>query len=408
VSLPIHTVLGVALDAARAVLRELDGDQVPNDLRKVTGHAGSLPAPLARSLLKGLEKYGWLRDKAIEQLPAEASGDRPEAAALYLRRPAGWELCLAEIAAAAGASAAGDSGRSAAGKERDLAALLKATRAKAKSVQKESRATIAELKGRLADRASQQRSEAAGDAKDERQAERVLQAAEEEVTRLREERDAAVRDARIAKQALHWERTLRRRAEADASAGARTSAWADDPAALAERLDRTALMARPAAGIGPAAGAAAPVEEVRLPPGVAPDAKTAIEWLLGVEAAITVIVDGYNVGYLMPGERAPAPARIRVAPVLGHLQKMARGPLKVIVVYDSDSGPVETPLAPGPVSVRYGAGGEAADEEIVRLAGALEGPVVVVSSDREVRDRSEALGALPLWSEALIAWAGSR
>ena len=87
-----------------------------------------------------------------------------------------------------------------------------------------------------------------------------------------------------------------------------------------------------------------------LPKGVAPDARTAIEWLLGVETAVTVIVDGYNVGFLMQGERSPGPARARVAPVLQHLQKMAKGPLKVVVVYDSNIGPAEGPLVAGPVA----------------------------------------------------------
>jgi len=127
-----------------------------------------------------------------------------------------------------------------------------------------------------------------------------------------------------------------------------------------------------------------------------------------VDTAITVIVDGYNVGYLMQGERSPGPARARVAPVLQHLQKMAKGTLKVLVVYDSNIGPAETPLAPGAVSVRYSEAVGTADDEIVRLAGALDGPVVVVSNDRAVRDRSEAVGAVPLWSQALVAWAGTR
>jgi hypothetical protein len=38
------------------------------------------------------------------------------------------------------------------------------------------------------------------------------------------------------------------------------------------------------------------------------------------------------------------------------------------------------------------------------LIPALDGPVVVVSSDREVRERAEASGALALWSEGLAQW----
>ena len=201
---------------------------------------------------------------------------------------------------------------------------------------------------------------------------------------------------------------MRRRAEAAASDQAETPRWAEDPVGLADHLDRTAVMARPPARSSDGEGAASEEVELRLPKGVAPDAKESVAWLVGRPESVTVIVDGYNVGYLMAGERAPAPARLRVAPVLAHLHKMARGALKVIVVYDSNLGPAETPATAGPVSVRYSDAGATADDEIVRLAGCIGGPVVVISNDRAVRDRSEAVGALPLWSEALLAWAGTR
>ena len=43
------------------------------------------------------------------------------------------------------------------------------------------------------------------------------------------------------------------------------------------------------------------------------------------------------------------------------------------------------------------------DEEIVELAAGLD-DVVVISSDREVREQAEADGAVVLWSEALAQW----
>jgi hypothetical protein len=63
---------------------------------------------------------------------------------------------------------------------------------------------------------------------------------------------------------------------------------------------------------------------------------------------------------------------------------------------------------PGPITIRYSEAGETADDEIVRLVGATGGVRVVVSTDREVRDRSEKGGAIVLWSQALAAWAFSR
>ncbi len=406
-SLPLHVVLGAALDAARSALRDLDADQIPNDLRKVAGYGGALPPPLAASLLKGLEQYEWLREKAAKQLRDRSGGDRAEAAALYLDRPEGWELRLAEIAWSVGEAASGEIRRSAAAREQDLKTALKAVREKAKAGKREARAAVGALERRVAELAAERRAEAAGEARDQREAMLAVEAAERSAVRCREERDGAVEEARLARQALQKERTLRKRAETAAAGGAEVGGWVEDPGGLAARLDQTALMARPAARAGDRA-AAGPAERVRLPKGVAPDRRTAIEWLLGLETAVTVIVDGYNLGYQMQGERAPGPARTRVAPLLQHLQKMARGALKVIVIYDSSLGPAETPVAPGLVTVRYSEAGETADDEIVRLAGNRDGPVVVVSDDRAVRDRCEESGAVPLWARALVEWAGTR
>ena len=62
----VHVVLGAALDAARVALHDLDADQVPNDLRRVVAHSGALVPPIAKALVKGLDKYEWLREKAAD------------------------------------------------------------------------------------------------------------------------------------------------------------------------------------------------------------------------------------------------------------------------------------------------------------------------------------------------------
>ncbi|MBU1494031.1 MAG: hypothetical protein KJ956_08700, partial [Actinobacteria bacterium] len=238
-SLPLHTILGAALDAARSALRELDADQVPNDLRRVAGYGGSLPPPLAKSLLRGLEQYEWLREQSSRQLPPEGGGDRGagdrggddriEAAVLYLERPDGWEIRLAEIAWATGMAAGEEIRRSAAARERDLAAGLKAAKARVKTAQRASKEAVAALERRVAELSAERRVESAGEARDLRDTARAAEAAGHATARLREERDAAVEEARAAREALAKERALRRRAEADAAGGAATGGWADDP-----------------------------------------------------------------------------------------------------------------------------------------------------------------------------------
>ncbi|MCH8985402.1 MAG: hypothetical protein IIB04_02165 [Acidobacteria bacterium] len=45
---------------------------------------------------------------------------------------------------------------------------------------------------------------------------------------------------------------------------------------------------------------------------------------------------------------------------------------------------------------------QTADDLIVERSGADR--VIVVSNDRDVRERSEARGALAIWSDAVVAW----
>ncbi|MCB2223681.1 MAG: NYN domain-containing protein [Actinobacteria bacterium] len=404
----LHSLLSAAVEAARAALRDLDGDQVPNDLRRAAAASGTLPPPLARSVVKGLDQYGWLREQAAPHL-GEAQGPRRDAAELFLERPEGWELRLAVLAARLGEEAGSGAAQASAGKERELSEALKAARAKARSVQKESAAAVAALEQRLAGLAAARRAEAAGEARGEADARKELQAAEAAAREASRGRGEAEAEARRLRQELKDERARRRREAAAAAETAAGEAWVAEPAALAERLDETALMARPAArSAGPARAPKGPGEPWRLPAGVLPDARAAVDWLLSGGAPAAVLVDGYNLGYLMAGERAPAPARARVTAVAQRLHTMGGGALRVTVVFDSDIGPAETPPAPGPVTVRFSEAGETADDEIVRLAAESAGPVVVVSNDRAVRERSEAHGALAIWSTALAAWAGSR
>jgi predicted RNA-binding protein with PIN domain len=130
-----------------------------------------------------------------------------------------------------------------------------------------------------------------------------------------------------------------------------------------------------------------------------------VTWLVGSAGAFSLIVDGYNVLFhLDRGDFSTGRARQRLAQQLGRLKREA-GTARVIVVYDSalPGGRRARPTAGG-VEVRFAEEGRLADEEVILLAGELTGAVVVVSSDREVREGAEAAGALALWSEALVGW----
>jgi predicted RNA-binding protein with PIN domain len=144
---------------------------------------------------------------------------------------------------------------------------------------------------------------------------------------------------------------------------------------------------------------------LKLPAGIAPDAAQAVQWLIDRDQPYTLVVDGYNVLFLIdPSDFTSGAARQRLNHGLNRLRRQARSSPRVIVIYDS-SLPGEPDVGTaGDVEVRFAAEDRLADEEVVALARASKGPVVVVSTDREVREGSEAVGALPLWSESLVAW----
>ncbi len=407
----MYVLLKPALDAARAALRDLDADQIPNGLRRVVAYGGgSLPPPHARSLLKGLEQYEWLREKAAEVLDGVAEdGGRGEASFLYLGRSDGWALRLAEIAGSEGAKAGSSADRVAAGKEQALAARLEATKSRMREIERGSRATVSGLERQIADLTAERKSESAAEARGDREAREAIATAGEAAARYRRERDEARKAAGEVRQDLHEERSLRRKAEKAAAGIEQTGSWVgDDPEAMANRLDHTAQMARPPAATPAPPGAAFHAAPPALPAGVAPDGAGAIDWLLGVDEPVTVVVDGYNVGYLLCDERNPGTARKRMEPVLKRLEKMGAGLLKVIVIYDSTLGPAEMMPTPGPLEVRFSEANHTADEAIIALVGDLDGTVVVISGDREVREEAESSGAIPLWSRALVSWEGRR
>ena len=143
---------------------------------------------------------------------------------------------------------------------------------------------------------------------------------------------------------------------------------------------------------------------LRLPPGLSPDQPEAVGWLLGSAPPARVIVDGYNVTFLL--EKADfhgGAARRRLVGLVGRLA--TRRPHRFLVVFDSDQPPGE-PARVGDVEVRF-TSGEKADDLIVELAETLgDLPTAVITNDRELRERVERVGAMALWAEALTPHLG--
>jgi predicted RNA-binding protein with PIN domain len=185
-------------------------------------------------------------------------------------------------------------------------------------------------------------------------------------------------------------------------------------------LERDLGVLRRAAGLaagGEPAAAAAPAErrpERREPlpvPGGrgADDPETLAAWM-GTDGVL-VLVDGYNVTKHPLGfpDRDLEDQRTLLLDLCRRLAR--RFGAAVTVVFDGGTvEPIPTRLPLGPVEVVFTDAGRSADDEIVARVNATppQRPVVVVTSDNELRERVGALGASVTRSPALLGLAAAR
>lgn len=400
-------LLGPACRAARKALRDLEPEDVPADLRRVAAQSGRrLPPPLAVKLIDTLDENDWLREKTAEtdaDLDPESPDPARAVSALFLLRPDGWEE-RAELAAR----------RSTAGsrealiarlqkKVSDLERQLEVAREKASAAQERARESVAAAEKRV----QTARANVESARREERQNADALRRDHESLVAEHRRLEADLDEATERISVLRDELLRMRRSERGGGEDGAPRVWGlRDPLSLARLLDDIAGAVRPEAEAPPTAAGAELPERFAIPPGVAPDGAEAIRWLLARLAPFSLLVDGYNITFLLNAERfQEKDLRERLNQELARFRRMAAVPVRVTVVYDSaQAGGVTSLTGPGGVEVRFTEAGRAADEEIVALAAALSGDVVVVSTDRKVREGSEEAGAVGLWSQALVEW----
>jgi len=159
-----------------------------------------------------------------------------------------------------------------------------------------------------------------------------------------------------------------------------------------------------AAGAGAARRGPARREPLPVPGGrTADEPETLLAW---VDApGVLILVDGYNVTKHPQGfpDRGLEDQRTLL---LARCRRLVRRGNEVTVVFDgAEVGPLPaTRLAMSGIGVVFTDAGRTADDEIVARVNAepAERPVVVVSSDNEVRERSAALGANVSRAPALL------
>jgi len=141
----------------------------------------------------------------------------------------------------------------------------------------------------------------------------------------------------------------------------------------------------------------------------ADDPETLAAWM--ATDGVLVLVDGYNVTKHPQGfaDRGLEDQRTLLLDLCRRLAR--RFGADVTVVFDGGTvGPIPTRLPLGPVEVVFTDAGRTADDEIVVRTNAAppDRPVVVVSSDNELRSRVTALGATVTRSPALLGLATAR
>ncbi len=390
-------MLGAAIVAARKVLRDLDEDQLPASLRPVAASAArKLPPPLANALIRDLDRYEWLRERAVENWPEIAEASEEDAgSAAFLLRPDGWERILDVMATGMFEQHLASQVDRLTRQVRDLEYQL--------GVEKERVEKARGEKVEAERRARRESAEITARVQEATKAERVSRLAAE--SRFKE-LQRALSDARADlaelddKVAFLKDELLRaRRATADASFPAPPDVWTSrSPAALASMLDQLTAAATVRAVPEHLEAIDSP-SGLSLPSGVRPDDAAAVEWLLGQSEPFVMIVDGYNLAHLWTPQLARGDLNHRLA----RLRRLANAPVRLVVVYDSGlTGGGQSGPGPGGIDVRFTDEGTIADREIMDRAAATEGNVVVVSSDREVREGSP--GALCLWSQAVREW----
>lgn len=379
-------MLEPAYTAAHRALNRLDDEDVPAALRRARaaskGKAWS--KPVRKTLTTHLEQ-DWLRDLALAEL-GDATAD--EASRIFLTRPDGWEYQLDAMSADQAERRRRREG------ERDAAERLR-LEALNEELTRRLRETEAQLRDLEARLESDERLEGVRKRLEEAtrtlsRLESVISARDEEIERLA--RDLAEADERIG--------VLRTRSARDSEAARRAEAGPrafgrGNPIDTARMLDELVESLRPRPG-----EVHTPVElaPLALPSGVRPDSPEAIDWIRSIDRKILLLVDGHNVAH----DFGPDPGRVerdRIVSEVARLKRLSDSPISAVVFFDSAHDPEK--YQNFGVTVRYVPD---ADSALEAAAAASEIDCIVISTDREVRDRVGRHGVLALWGTAFSSW----
>lgn len=395
---PDRKLLEPALRAARKVIADIEVADTPAALRKIkASSARTLPPPLAASLIEQLDKDKWLREEVCkaEEWDAGSSSMPLAVSSLFVKRPKGWSARLEKLMADH-LEVVEEVDRVQLNREvAKLSRELESARSRAKVAARGAKIEIKALRDQVQHLRSESGSPKSQEGKSAHALRQQIRTLEQQLAKAEEDRTTALtRNQRMKADLLRS-----RRAKPESKSIGERVFGGRTPAALARIIDDLAAAARPDAVAEEVV--ASERQLIALPNGVSPDNPAAIDWLLARTSSTVLVVDGYNVTWQVDGSTFSSNrARQDLVTRLGQLKHRAKGPVRVVAVFDSQFGTI-VPVLGSAVEVVFA---EDADEEVRRLAKKASGDVVVISSDREVQDGSQAGGTLVLWSEAFTRW----
>lgn len=393
-------LLRSVIAAAREELADRDSDDVPVRLRKVAASsARSLPPPLEKALVDAL-----IVDEAFRRAVAgrwSAVDDGDAVSELFLEDPERAAPVLEAMAAGSLLEAERERVRALTGRVQDLERKLAEAKARTGAARDKARADIAALK-------EAHRVARSSNTEGATSSRRMAEAAATEHRATEAERDRLLVEVRELERTVdRLTEKARKRTDGGRSPIDRTRQGAlqipgTDPMAIGRHLDaleRAVRPYRPAIGITMAPdldGA------FTLPGGIAPDSAEAVAAVLAARVDV-IVLDGYNLAGVLGVEQfATSEGRAIVGTVATGLARSSSA--RVMVIFDAvgivGREAVRTDLG---VEVVF-AQERSADEEIVDLVRNARGQWVVVTNDRELRDRCAHHGAVVLWSDAVASW----
>ncbi|GMR03101.1 MAG: hypothetical protein BMS9Abin20_1466 [Acidimicrobiia bacterium] len=394
---PQRSVLANVVAVARRELADRDDADVPSRLRRVArSTARSLPPPFANALLREIQENEVFRDAVQQRWEDEELDDSVGEA--FLDDPS---ESTGEITATA----------------RDLRVVeleqeVERTQQRVRSLEQKLREAKHRLSAVRADHevalAAMQLAEKAskdGLVGTVRELEGKLRASDDERNRLTariaaleaETAEAATRLARSA------ERARRKDVPVSTAKNRETSVPPSDPVTFAAWLDTIERIQRPFREAKRTDSPMTSQGSLMIPSGMRPDGREALVALIR-QGPDTIVIDGYNVaGLFMPEDFSSPAAR---SAVIAKAERLAAASgADVVVVFDAAAVDGRRVFrSPGGVDVRFSCE-RTADDEIVEIVHGGATRSIVISNDREIRERCSGEGCVPVWSSAFVAWA---